>query len=217
MEEKQNDELVPGQRVQVTGDLFAGETGIIRYSYTNIYKDPSYKAKGEERYFVLLDRDGQIIHAKGIRVTSLWLPRSSLLQLEMTSMTTVLGNKAYYPFRFHGISFEELTVLNLRHEAATKSSLAAWQIYRITIYTDATYDAPYAEEANAIFNLQTNLLGIAWRSDVTWATVKNVTEGINIWLNDHDTWEKMRHNHNERDTTSDAFEPAGVYLWQTHD
>jgi excisionase family DNA binding protein len=57
--------------------------------------------------------------------------------------------------------------------------------YRITIY-DSTGTRAHAETAEALS--VDGRLGIAWGADATWADVKDVQSGIEMWLNDGEAW-----------------------------
>lgn len=70
---------------------------------------------------------------------------------------------------------------------AEQSSGAFGDFYRITIYNEGGSQAP--EYAEALYIPSEGRLGIAWGADATWADVKDVGGGIEMWLNDGETWE----------------------------
>lgn len=83
---------------------------------------------------------------------------------------------------------ELLTATDLAAEWADRSgpNTPAMNAYSITIY-DATGTQPAAETAEALY--VDGRLGIAWGADATWADVRDVESGIEMWLNDGDAWE----------------------------
>lgn len=83
-------------------------------------------------------------------------------------------------YTYTPIAGSELTATDLRGEAAEVSGEA----FRITIYEN---DTCAAETADAFF--ADGRLGIAWGADATWADVKDVESGIEMWLNDGAAWE----------------------------
>ena len=58
--------------------------------------------------------------------------------------------------------------------------------YGILIFEN---DKPLAERAQALYLPQEGRLGIAWGADATWADVRDLESGIEMWLNDGDAWE----------------------------
>lgn len=79
------------------------------------------------------------------------------------------------------ISVQDLTATGLHSEIVSGATA-----YRITIY-DATGTRAAPETAQALY--ADGRLGIAWGADATWADVKDVESGIEMWLNDGDAWE----------------------------
>lgn len=84
-------------------------------------------------------------------------------------------------FTYRGIAASDLTATDLRAEVTPTA-----ETYRITIY-DATGTRAAPETAQALY--ANGRLGIAWGADATWADVKDVESGIEMWLNDGDAWE----------------------------
>jgi len=90
------------------------------------------------------------------------------------------GMKTY---TYRRISTQDLSATDLRAEADQNGGEA----YRITIY-DATGTRAAPETAQALY--ADGRMGIAWGADATWADVKDVESGIEMWLNDGDAWER---------------------------
>lgn len=82
-------------------------------------------------------------------------------------------------FTYMPISQDALTATDLITEASD-GMLA----YRITIYNED--GKPAAETADALYG--NGRLGVAWGADATWADVRHVESGIEMWLNDGDAW-----------------------------
>lgn len=87
-------------------------------------------------------------------------------------------------FRYTPISTDDLTATDLRGNAMYMQGCDA---YRLVIYNDD--GTPAAETAEALYDHRDGLLGIAWGADATWAEVKDLESGIEMWLNDGDAWE----------------------------
>lgn len=79
----------------------------------------------------------------------------------------------------------KLTATDLRQEAAAYIGNA--QAASITIYDEAGTQ-PHAEAAEALYLPAEGRLGIAWGADATWADVRDLESGIEMWLNDDEAW-----------------------------
>jgi hypothetical protein len=92
-------------------------------------------------------------------------------------------------YTYREIHPEELSATDLVALWAGRSgpSIPAMNAYRITIY-DATGTRPAPETAEALY--ADGRLGIAWGADATWADVRDVESGIEMWLNDGEAWER---------------------------
>lgn len=84
-------------------------------------------------------------------------------------------------FRYEQIATDKLTATDLQEEVTPAATA-----YRITVY-DSTGTRAYPETAEALY--ADGRLGIAWGADATWADVKDVESGIEMWLNDGEAWE----------------------------
>lgn len=78
----------------------------------------------------------------------------------------------------------ELSATDLRQEVADYAGRA--EIYAITIYDERGREAP--EGAEALYLPDEGRLGIVWGGDASWADVRDVESGIEMWLNDGDAW-----------------------------
>jgi hypothetical protein len=94
--------------------------------------------------------------------------------------------KTMKTYTYRDIVPDTLAATDLRAEAEANPAAAA---YRITIY-DATGTRAQAETAEALYLPSNGRLGIAWGADATWADVKDVDSGIEMWLNDGAAWER---------------------------
>lgn len=94
-----------------------------------------------------------------------------------------IGETQLKTYTYRDIAPDTLSATDLRAEAKAYPAAAA---YRITIY-DATGTRAQAETADALY--VDGRLGIAWGADATWADVKDVESGIEMWLNDGEAWE----------------------------
>jgi hypothetical protein len=86
-------------------------------------------------------------------------------------------------FVYTEIKPTDVIATDLRSEALTIPNATA---YRITIYSPND-ELRYPEQAEALY--ANGRLGIAWGADATWADVRGVEEGIEMWLNDQEAWE----------------------------
>lgn len=87
-------------------------------------------------------------------------------------------------YTYRQISTQDLSATDLHAEIVSGA-----KAYSITIY-DETGTQPAAESAEALFDPNAGRLGIAWGADATWADVKDVESGIDMWLNDGEAWER---------------------------
>ena len=75
--------------------------------------------------------------------------------------------------------------LDLREEFALNPSAS---IFGVVIYDyDGITQAP--EMAWGLYNPQDGRMGIAWGAEATWADVQDVDQGVEMWLNDGDSWQ----------------------------
>ena len=86
-------------------------------------------------------------------------------------------------FSYAPIPTRTLTATDLREEVEGVPSANA---YSIIIY-DADGVRREAESAEALY--ADGRLGIAWGAEATWADVRDVESGIEMWLNDDEAWE----------------------------
>lgn len=87
-------------------------------------------------------------------------------------------------YTYRDIVPDTLVAIDLRAEATANPSAAA---YRITIYKENGIGTEL-EAAEALYS--NGRLGIAWGADATWADVKDVESGIEMWLNNGEAWER---------------------------
>ncbi len=85
-------------------------------------------------------------------------------------------------FSYTPIKASQLSAADLQDEAADRPDA---QAFSITIF-DATGINAFAERAQALY--VDGRLGIAWGAEATWADVRDVESGIEMWLNDGDAW-----------------------------
>jgi hypothetical protein len=85
-------------------------------------------------------------------------------------------------YRYTPIDITSLTSTSLLVEYQSVDNIA----YRIDIYENGLR---LPEKAEALFLPGPGRLGIAWGADATWANVKDVETGIEMWLNDPEGWE----------------------------
>lgn len=88
-------------------------------------------------------------------------------------------------FTYSPISPADVSATDLRDVLSYGGAVKA---YSITIY-DATGTRPAPESAEAVYAPIDGRLGIAWGGDATWADVRDVESGIEMWLNDGDAWD----------------------------
>lgn len=86
-------------------------------------------------------------------------------------------------YNYTAIATTDLSASDLRAEARGARGARA---YTITIYDEA--GRPHAESAQALYLPSEGRLGIAWGADASWADVRDVEGGIEMWLNDPDAW-----------------------------
>ena len=91
-------------------------------------------------------------------------------------------------YHYEEINVDDLGATDLREEA---QNVANAQAFRITIYRNERHEHPEVERAEALYLPEVGRMGIAWGSDATWADVEGVESGIEIWLNDDETWELL--------------------------
>jgi len=84
-------------------------------------------------------------------------------------------------FSYAPIPTRSLTATDLREEAEGVPTAKA---YSIIIYVNGKHAA---ESAQALY--ADGRLGIAWGAEATWADVRDVESGIEMWLNDDEAWE----------------------------
>jgi len=87
-------------------------------------------------------------------------------------------------YGYYGIDPYALTATDLLKEAQAANKPHA---YAVRIFGEDGKQA--AETAEALYLPSEGRLGIAWGADATWADVKDVESGIEMWLNDGDAWE----------------------------
>lgn len=97
-----------------------------------------------------------------------------------------IGDAELKTYTYRDVVPDTLTATDLRAEAEANPAAAA---YRITIY-DATGTRAAPETAQALYVASEGRMGIAWGADATWADVKDVESGIEMWLNDGEAWER---------------------------
>ena len=88
-------------------------------------------------------------------------------------------------YTYQLIISDDLTATDLRDEA--RAALGDAQAARITIYKDNGQRE--AEAAEALWLPSEGRLGVAWGAEATWADVRDLESGIEMWLNDGDAWE----------------------------
>jgi hypothetical protein len=91
-------------------------------------------------------------------------------------------------FHYEEIDIDDLGARDLLEEAQNFPNARA---FRITIYRNEWYEHPEVTKANALYLPEEGRMGIAWGSDATWADVDDVESGIEMWLNDGETWELL--------------------------
>lgn len=137
----------------------------------------------------------------GARVSSFELPaltkrqiKALILDLDLDARSVVIravaelwqheiGATELKTFRYDQISVQDLSATDLHSEVVSGATA-----YRITIY-DATGTRAAPETAQALYDPNSGRMGIAWGADATWADVKDVESGIEMWLNDGEAWE----------------------------
>ncbi len=87
-------------------------------------------------------------------------------------------------FTYTEIKLNQLRHSDLRAEAGRWSEDTA-SAYSIGIFKKNGIDTE-AEGAEALY--VDGRMGIAWGADATWADVKDVESGIEMWLNDGEAW-----------------------------
>lgn len=88
-------------------------------------------------------------------------------------------------FRYEEIYPLHLTASDLQSEK--KDAPPDALCYRVMIYDED--GCLMAEQAQALYLPSEGRLGIAWGADATWADVRGVEDGIEMWLNDGEAWE----------------------------
>ena len=64
------------------------------------------------------------------------------------------------------------------------------QLFHIIVYPHGVDEPPSSERADALYLPEVGRLGIAWNSDATWADVDDGESGIEMWINERETWEQ---------------------------
>ncbi len=113
-----------------------------------------------------------------------WMIPQAALDALIAAQTGGRKTKTMKTFSYTTIGINELTATDLQNEARETRGA---QAYSITIY-DADGITPAAETAQALY--ADGRLGIAWGADATWADVRDVESGIEMWLNDGEAWER---------------------------
>jgi hypothetical protein len=90
-------------------------------------------------------------------------------------------------FRYEAAGLEQLSASDLQEEA---QNFPHAQAFRVTIFRDESYEHPEVAKADALYLPEEGRMGIAWGADATWADVDDVESGIEMWLNDGETWEQ---------------------------
>ena len=90
-------------------------------------------------------------------------------------------------FLYEEVGIEQITATDLCEESLGVENA---QAFRVTIFPNEYYEHPEAEQADALYLPKEGRLGIAWGADATWADVDDVDSGIEMWLNDGETWEQ---------------------------
>lgn len=96
-----------------------------------------------------------------------------------------IGGKKMKTYRYEEIHPLRLTATDLQGERESASSDPL--CYCIMVYDED--DCLMPERAQALYFPTEGRLGIAWGADATWADVKDVESGIEMWLNDPEAWE----------------------------
>ncbi len=89
-------------------------------------------------------------------------------------------------FHYEEVGIEQLSASDLHEEAQNFPNA---QAFRVTIFRDESYERPEVAKADALYLPEEGRMGIAWGADATWADVDDVESGIEMWLNDGETWE----------------------------
>lgn len=79
---------------------------------------------------------------------------------------------------------DDITSTDLHAEA--RAAMGDAQAATITIYK--ANGQREAEAAEALWLPSEGRLGIAWGADATWADVRDLESGIEMWLNDGEAW-----------------------------
>lgn len=62
--------------------------------------------------------------------------------------------------------------------------------YEGKIQTFKIYIQDHAEQADCVYLPEINRMGIAWGADAQWADVDDIEQGIEMWANQPEEWEK---------------------------
>lgn len=92
-----------------------------------------------------------------------------------------------HTLRYEAVDIEQITSNDL-HEEFLKAKNA--QTFRVTMFFHGADEHPTAEHTDALYLPIEGRLGIACGVDATWADVDDVESGIEMWLNDGETWEQ---------------------------
>jgi|SRR5579859_1704760 len=89
-------------------------------------------------------------------------------------------------FTYEAINGEDITSTDLQEERARCSEKT--MALRIRILDSA--EKEFAERAEALYDPEAGRIGISWGADATWADADGLEEGIEMWLNDGEEWNR---------------------------
>lgn len=92
--------------------------------------------------------------------------------------------RAIRTFRYEDVGFGSISASDLIRAIENRTyEDGDIEAYRIEVQGTV-------EWGQALYYPNSSRLGIAWGADATWATVPNVEDGINVFLNDPERWEQ---------------------------
>jgi len=90
-------------------------------------------------------------------------------------------------FTYEEVDLEEIIgSTSLRKDLAGCSEKTVGLIIRIL----DSAGKEFAERAEGLYDPEWKRMGISWGADATWADVDGLEEGIEMWLNDGEEWER---------------------------
>lgn len=88
-------------------------------------------------------------------------------------------------FTYNEIDPTNLTSQDLKRVVESNTG---WKTYTVSIFNEDGTPHSFPDTCFALHLESQGRLGISWGGDATWADVPDLETGIDIWLNDGESW-----------------------------